>query len=43
MRSRLAFSLRVTRDYRGHLTVRLKQRKETLAVSESYVHLFKQM
>jgi len=33
----------VTRDYRGHLTLRLKQRKETLAVSESYVHLFKQM
>ncbi|MEP6609509.1 MAG: LytTR family DNA-binding domain-containing protein [Burkholderiaceae bacterium] len=33
----------VTRDFRGHLTVRLKQRKETLAVSESYVHLFKQM
>jgi DNA-binding LytR/AlgR family response regulator len=33
----------VTRDFRGHLNVRLKQRKETLPVSESYVHLFKQM
>ena len=33
----------VNRDLRGHLHVRLKQRKETLAVSESYVHLFKQM
>ena len=27
----------------GHLAVRLKQRKETLPVSESYVHLFKGM
>jgi DNA-binding LytR/AlgR family response regulator len=33
----------VTRDMGGHLRVKLKQRKETLAVSESYVHLFKQM
>jgi DNA-binding LytR/AlgR family response regulator len=33
----------VTRDFRGHLSVRLKQRKETLPVSESYTHLFKQM
>lgn len=33
----------VTRDYRGHLTVRLKARKETLPVSETYTHLFKQM
>jgi DNA-binding LytR/AlgR family response regulator len=33
----------VNRDFRGHLTVRLKQRKETLPVGESYVHLFKQM
>ena len=33
----------VTRDYRGHLAVRLKQRKETFAVSESYTHLFKGM
>jgi DNA-binding LytR/AlgR family response regulator len=33
----------VTRDIGGHLRVKLKQRKETLAVSESYIHLFKQM
>jgi DNA-binding LytR/AlgR family response regulator len=33
----------VTRDLRGHLTVKLKQRPETLPVGESYVHLFKQM
>jgi DNA-binding LytR/AlgR family response regulator len=33
----------VTRDVRGHLTVKLKQRSETLPVGESYVHLFKQM
>lgn len=33
----------VTRDMGGHLRVKLKQRKETLPVSESYVHLFKQM
>jgi DNA-binding LytR/AlgR family response regulator len=33
----------VTRDMRGHLTVKLKQRRETLPVGESYVHLFKQM
>jgi DNA-binding LytR/AlgR family response regulator len=33
----------VNRDARGHLTVRLKHRAETLPVGESYVHLFKQM
>ncbi|MEO8135756.1 MAG: LytTR family DNA-binding domain-containing protein [Betaproteobacteria bacterium] len=33
----------VNRDFKGHLRVRLKQRKETLPVSESYVHLFRQM
>lgn len=33
----------VVRDARGHLQVRLKQRKETLPVGESYAHLFKQM
>lgn len=33
----------VNRDFKGHLHVKLKQRKETLPVSESYVHLFKQM
>jgi len=33
----------VTRELGGHLYVRLKQRKETLPVSEPYMHLFKQM
>ena len=33
----------VNRDFKGHLHVRLKQRKETLPVSEPYVHMFKQM
>jgi DNA-binding LytR/AlgR family response regulator len=33
----------VTREIGGHLYVKLKQRKETLAVSEPYMHLFKQM
>ncbi len=33
----------VTRDFRGHLSVHLRQRKETLPVSESYTHLFRQM
>jgi len=33
----------VTRDIGGHLRVKLKQRKETLPVSEGYVHLFRGM
>jgi len=33
----------VTRDMSGHMRVKLKQRKETLPISESYVHLFKGM
>jgi DNA-binding LytR/AlgR family response regulator len=33
----------VTRDGRGGLTLRLKQRPETLPVSEAYNHLFRQM
>ena len=33
----------VQRDMAGRLRVKLKQRKETLAVSEPYMHLFKQM
>lgn len=33
----------VTRDMGGHLLVKLKERKETLAVSEPYRHLFRQM
>ena len=33
----------VTRDLRGHMQVRLKQRPETLAVSDSYAQRFRQM
>ena len=33
----------VTRDMRGHMALRLKKRSETLSVSDSYTHLFKQM
>ena len=33
----------VTRDFRGHLHVKLKHRSESLPVSESYMHLFKGM
>ncbi len=33
----------VNRDFKGHLHVRLKEREETLAVSETYAYLFKQM
>lgn len=33
----------VTRDLRGQLQVKLKQRNESLPVSESYTHLFRQM
>jgi DNA-binding LytR/AlgR family response regulator len=33
----------VSRDFRGRLTVSLKQRSEALSVSESHQHLFKQM
>jgi len=33
----------VVRDDRGNLRLRLKQRPENLAVSEAYVHLFRQM
>jgi len=33
----------VLRDDRGNLTLRLKQRTETLAVSEPYAHRFRQM
>jgi DNA-binding LytR/AlgR family response regulator len=32
----------VTRDFRGRMALRLKRRPETLAVSDSYSHLFKQ-
>ncbi|MFG5410329.1 LytTR family DNA-binding domain-containing protein [Piscinibacter sakaiensis] len=33
----------VSRDFRGRLLVKLKDRAETLQVSDSYAHLFKQM
>jgi len=33
----------VSRDIGGHLRVKLKERKETLAVSDPYAHLFKSM
>jgi len=33
----------VSRDFRGHLVLRLKNRAETLAVSDSYAHRFRQM
>jgi DNA-binding LytR/AlgR family response regulator len=33
----------VTRDFRGRMLVRLKGRSETLQVSDSYTHLFRQM
>ena len=33
----------VSRDFRGHMVVRLKQRPETLAVSDTYAHRFRQM
>lgn len=33
----------VTRDFRGRMLVRLKNRDETLLVSETYAHLFRQM
>ena len=33
----------IARDYRGRLSIRLKQRPETLAVSDSYAHRFRQM
>ncbi len=33
----------ILRDYRGRLSVRLKQRREVLPVSAPYAHLFKQM
>ena len=33
----------ISRDFRGRLSVNLKQRRETLPVSAPYAHLFKQM
>ncbi len=33
----------VTRDFRGRMLVKLKTRQETLLVSDSYTHRFRQM
>jgi DNA-binding LytR/AlgR family response regulator len=33
----------VSRNFAGHLVVRLKDRKETLPVSQPFAHLFRQM
>jgi len=33
----------VTRDFRGRMMVKLKDREETLLVSDTYTHLFRQM
>jgi DNA-binding LytR/AlgR family response regulator len=33
----------VTRDFRGRMQLRLKEREEALVVAESYTHLFRQM
>jgi DNA-binding LytR/AlgR family response regulator len=33
----------ISRDYRGRLLLRLKQRQEVLPVSAPYAHLFRQM
>jgi DNA-binding LytR/AlgR family response regulator len=33
----------VTRDFKGNIRIRLKQRRETLAVSESYAHRFRDL
>ena len=33
----------VSRDFRGRMAVRLRDRKETLPVSEPYMHRFRQM
>ena len=33
----------VTRDFRGRMLLKLKGRSETLQVSDTYTHLFRQM
>jgi len=38
----VTFIAGVTRDFRGRMALRLKRRAETLAVSDSYSHLFRQ-
>lgn len=39
----VAYIAGVTRDFRGRMALRLKRRPETLPVSDSYTHLFRQM
>ena len=39
----VAYIAGVARDFRGRMAVRLKRRSETLPVSDTYSHLFKQM
>jgi DNA-binding LytR/AlgR family response regulator len=39
----VAYIAGVTRDFRGRMALRLKKRSETLPVSDTYSHLFKQM
>jgi DNA-binding LytR/AlgR family response regulator len=39
----VAYIAGVTRDFRGRMALRLKKRTETLPVSDTYSHLFKQM
>ena len=38
----VTFSAGVTRDFRGRMALRLTRRAETLSVSDSYSHLFRQ-
>ncbi len=39
----VAYVAGIARDFRGRMAVRLKRRAETLPVSDTYSHLFKQM
>jgi len=39
----VAYIAGVTRDFRGRMALRLKKRTETLPVSDTYSHLFRQM
>ena len=39
----VAYIAGIARDFRGRMAVRLKRRPETLSVSDTYSHLFKQM
>ena len=39
----VAYIAGIARDFRGRMAVRLKRRQETLPVSDTYAHLFRQM